>query len=363
MAFGIDDLADLINVTEKDWGKGHWTDLTGDIQRYYAMPSLLKEKRVTFGSGTHMQWNVQLDDNGNARNVGMFSVDDVNVNETMKIAYVPWRHTESSWAWDMMEFKTNRTPAKIVDLVETRVAAGMISLAKRMENDFWSAPSATTDNTTPYGLFYYLVYDDGTITTACGTTGAFCAANPYPFSDCAQIDSTSDTRWSNWSNRYVDVSEEDLLDKVRRGMDYTFFEPPVEIPEYTSSPDRAFYTVHSVKSTLERLMRMNNDNLGPDLAWKDGRVIIRRAPVFWVPQLGAGGSAVSGIVDGSNADIEDPFIQIDWTAFKVAFLEDDYMDRSPAKPAPDQHRVVNQFIDCSWQPICYDRRRLAIYAL
>jgi len=365
MALSVDDLADLVKITQKDLGKGKWTDLTGDLQKYYAMPSLMKEKRIEFGSGTHMQWNAMMDDNGNARNVGAFSVDNVAENEKMDQAYVPWRHTETKWAWDVLEFKTNRSPAKIVDIIKTRTAGGKISLAKRMETDFWSAPTSTTDDTTPYGLFYYLVFDDGTITTACGTTGAFCAANPYPFSDCATIDATADDRWSNWSCAYVTVDEDDFLAKVRMGMDYTEFHAPIAIPEYTSKPDRAFYTVHSVKTTLERLMRQNNDNLGADLAKGDnGGVTIRQAPIYWVPQLGAGGGAsVSGIKDGSNAAVVDPFIQIDWTAFKLAFLEGDYMEMTGPVVAPNQHRVVHQFLDCTWQAICYDRRRLAIYAI
>ena len=63
----------------------------------------------------------------------------------------------------------NRSPARIVELLKVRRTDAMISLAEKLESNFWdetspgAGPSAT-DNKSPFGARYYIVYDTGTPT-------------------------------------------------------------------------------------------------------------------------------------------------------------------------------------------------------
>lgn len=361
MGYTVDELADLILLTLDDLGEGSWEDLASQHQRYFAMPQLLREERITYGSGTGFQWNMMIDDNQSARNVGTYSKDELNFPDVMTQARGPWRHTEGFWGWDVLEFKTNTGDRQILNLIKTKRAAGYISQAGRMETDFWGFCSQG-DETTPWGVFNWFVFRSDGIYAAT-STGGFVAANPYGYTTgIAGIDRTSVTRANNWCQQYVTVDEDDLYTKMRTGADYTYFMPPIEIPRYAKGMDRAYYTVHSIKSQMERDLRTRNDNIGYDLTWGDGEVLFRGAPVFWVPELDRAVDA-GEVVDKDGTALSAPILQQDWDTFKIALLEDDYLEESPPTPVAGMHRVVAQFLDTTWNTQVYNLRGLAIYAL
>lgn len=335
MALTQDAIADLVTTTLRDLGPLKWTDISTNTQEYYAMPKMLKNEKVTFGSGYGIQWNVMVTTSGNANNVGLYAVDNVNVGDVMKTANIPWRHTVASYAFDRREISMNREPARIVDLVKARRADAMISMADRMEIDFWGKPADSTDQTTPFGIKYWNVMGS--------TSAGFNGGDPSGFTaGAAGLASATYTRWQNYCSGYTSVSKTDLVSVWRAAATKTNFKPPIEVADYNRGSNYGYYTNYSVLASLETLLENQNDNLGNDLASKDGQCMFRKTPVQWVPYL-----------DGTT---QNPVYGLNWGVFYPCFLEGEYMREEGPIMAPNQHNVSDVFVDNSYNWCCKNRR-------
>jgi hypothetical protein len=333
-----DEIADLVTTTQKELGRLKWTDLTGDLQEYIAMPQLLKKEKVQFDGGQAIQWNFMVDDNGQARNTGLYEVDNYNVNDVMKTASIPWRHTNTNYAIDEREIAINGSAAtKIVDLVKVRRVAAMVSLAKLMETDFWGKPASSADEVAPYGVDYWVVKN---------ATEGFNGGIPSGFTDVAGLSPTTYPRWKNWTAEYTSITKPDLVTKMRAAATKTMFRPPVDVSDYNRGNRFGYYTNYDVVSSLETLVENQNENLGKDVASMDGAVMFRRNPVVWVPEL--------------DSDSQDPVYGLNWGVFCPVFLKGYYMKEDKARQHPNQHNSVVTDIDTSYNWKCTDRRRLFI---
>lgn len=333
-----DEIVDLVTTTQKELGRMKWTDLTGDLQEYIAMPQLLKKEKVQYDGGQAIQWNFMVDDNGQARNVGLYEVDNYNVKDVMKTASIPWRHTNVNYAIDEREIAINGAAAtKIVDLVKVRRVSAMVSLAKLMETNFWGKPSTSSDETTPYGIDYWIVKN---------ASAGFNGGIPTGFSDVAGLSPTTYPRWKNYTDEYVSVTKPDLVTKMRQAATKTMFRPPVEISDYNRGNRYGYYTNYDVISSLETLVENQNENLGKDVASMDGQVMFRRNPVVWVPEL--------------DSDAQDPVYGINWGVFYPVFLKGYYLKEDGARQHPNQHNSVVTDVDTTYNWKCTDRRRLFI---
>jgi len=342
MALQADNILDLVTTTQKELGRLKWTDLTTDLQEFIFLPKILKKEKVQFGSGYGIQWNVMTDFNKNARHVGLFAKDVINVADSMRIASIPWRHCTVAYAIDRREIAMNRDPAKIVDIVRNRRIQGMIDLATEIEKAGWSMPPSTTDDLMPYGLDYWI--------TAYGasSTGAFAGGVPASgWTTVAGITPSSSTRWYNWCATYTSVSKSDLIKKMREGAAKTFFTPPVEISDYNRGDRYVWYTNYATLARMEELLEAQNDNLGRDVASMDGQVRFRKAPVQWAPYLDSLSASAS----------KNPVIGVNWGQFYPVFLKGEYLVEAAQKPAPEQHTVLFTTIDLTWNLVCKDKRR------
>lgn len=336
MALSAEQIVDLVTTTQRELGRMRWTDLTSDLQEYIALPQVLKKERVSFDSGVGIQWNVQVDHSNAAKNVGLYQVDDTNVGDTMKTANAPWRHTMTDYAFDRREISMNRSPSKIVDLVKTRRAASMISLAELMEENFWGKPVDSTDEVTPYGIDMWAVSN---------ATEGFYGGNPSGFtSGVGNLSAVTYPRWRNWSATYTAISKVDLIRKWRKAGTYCRFKSPIKISDYNTGDRYGYYTNYDVVGAIEEILEDQNDNLGNDVASKDGAAMFRRRGITWVPYL--------------DADSTDPVIGINWGVFKPVFLRGEYMREEPPARAAKQHNVFEVFVDCTYNFICKDRRKL-----
>lgn len=336
MALQASAIADLVTTTQRDLGKLKWTDIASSLQKYIAMPKLLKEKKVSFSDGGYeIQWNVMVTQNNAAQNVGLFAEDNTNIGDVMKTASIPWRHTVSSYGYDVREPKMNSGAARIVDLIKTRRVEAMYGMAERMETDFWGKPTDSTDTTTPFGLKYWIVMGN--------TTPGFSGGDPSGFSaGAAGLASATYTRWQNYCGGYTSVTKPDLIAKWRKASTFTDFTPPTEVPQYASDSQYGYYTNYAVIGALETLLESQNDNLGNDVASKDGHAMFRKVAVTWAPKL----------EDNSN----NPIYGIDWSNFRPVFIKDTYMKESEPIRDPGAHNVYNIFTDCSYNWQCLNRR-------
>ena len=342
MAITVDDIGDMIVSTRKHEGELRWTDIASELQHYHALPQLLKEEKVLFDAGRGIQRNLQVEFGNAARNVGLYENDNVNVPDVMKTIDIPWRHTTTDYAIERREIAMNRKPERIVELIRTRRAASMISLAKRIETDFWSKPVDSSDETTPFGVFYWIVPN---------STQGFNGGNPAGFTAGAGgLDSSVYTEWANWTDQYVEVSKDDLVDKMNLAYLKTDFMSPVDIPDYQRGADR--YVIYCNLETYRKFRRIGerqNENIGNDIDAYNGKIRFNDNPIRWVPQL--------------DTDATNPVLFINWAIFFIGFLEGEYMNEDKPRRAPNQHTVVKVHIDLSWNTVCDNRRRLAALTL
>lgn len=333
-AYTAEDYADLANTTLSHFERTTWQDIVVDNQYHIAMPRLLKKKKVVFDSGKGHEFNTRMFTNNAARNVKLNETDNPTTADVMVRGFVPWRHTETHWALETRIMAMNRKPAQLVSLLKTSEVDAMTSLAELMEQNFWGKPSGPNDDVTPWGVDYWITY---------AATVGFNGVEPSGFSDVGGLATGTYPRWKNYTGQYVSVTKQDLIKKIREAMYKTHFRPPVKHPG-ASEQRFGLYTVYDVVSTMEEILESQNDNLGNDVASKDGMVHIRRTPVESVPYL-------------DNNATGDPFIGIDWATYHIAFLSGEYMNQTKVKPHPLKHRQIVRYTDCSYNFFCNNRRR------
>lgn len=332
-----DDIADLIATTQRNLGEMKWTDLSYSIQEHIALPQLLNKNKVTFNSGTGIQWNLMVGTTGATKETSLYATDSVNVSDVMITANIPWRHVTTSYAIERREMAINRSPSQIVDLVRIRRHDAMVDMAGFMETRFWRRPATSGDNLAMYGVPYWLTYGSPT------GDGGFFGANPSGFaSGAANVDSGTFSQWKNWSANYTAVTKDDLIKKWRKASTFTNFKAPVTQPDYQSGNMYGYYTNYNVIGQLERVLETQNDNLGNDIASKDGRVSFRQVPVTWCPHL-----------EGRTGD---PVYGINWGAFRPVFLSGEYMREEGPTKASNQHTVFVTHIDTTMNLQCTNRR-------
>ena len=340
MALDQSQILDLVATTQKELGRMRWTELATDYQDFEVLPKMLKRGNVAFESGDGIQRNVMVDESGAASHVGLFNVDDVNVGDVMQTFNVPFRHTTTNYAFDRREKAINSGSAtQIVDLIKVRRSDAMISLALLLEQAFWGKPGDSTDNTTPFGLFYWMVNNAST---------GFNGGNPSGFtSGAGGLSSTTYPRWSNYTAQYTNVTKADLIKKMRTAHRKTDFMSPIDIPDYRSGRGQNFriYVNESTISSIEDVGEAQNENLGRDVASMDGATTFRRNPIIYVPKL--------------DDESTNPVFMVNWNVFKIFFLRGEYLREDPPRQSSRQHNVFEIHVDLSWNTVCVNRRRLA----
>lgn len=332
-------LGDLIATTLKDLGEMKFTEIATDLQDHVAMRVLLKKNRISLESGTGIQWDVMIASNGSAQNVGLYATDNVNVPDVMVQASSVWRNTTANYAIERREVAMNRSPRRIVDLLKTRRIACMIDLAERMESNFWNFPAAS-DTLTPLGVPYWVTKN---------ATEGFNGGIPSGYSTVAGLSPTTYPRWNNWTYQYSAISRDDFIRHARQAATKTYFRPPVDgIPTFNTGDEYGFFSNYTVVGQLEEAVESQNEDLGNDLASRDGQTIFRRVPVTYVPKL--------------DADTTNPFYGLNWGVFKTYILSGEWLRETNIPVTPGQHTVSQQHVDCTYNFICKDRRRNFVLA-
>lgn len=333
-----DRINDLVNMTLPKLDKGKWTDLSSDLQKHTAWRQLIRQKKVEASAGKEISFQAMTGHSNAAKMVGLYESDDVNVVDVMQDGSVPWRNAQTFWALDKHLISMNSEPASIVKLLKAQRAAGRISMAELLETQVWSKPEDSDDKLSLWGIPTWIVKN---------STKGFTGGNPAGFTDGVAFNSSTYARWKNWSETYTTVDHNDFIKKAREAAVKTNFMAPVDdIPQPNTGDDRQYYTTYTVLAALEDALRNQNDNLGNDIAAKDGRVMFRRRPVNWVPQL--------------DSDTENPWYGINWGWMHFEFLEGWYFVESKAKDAPLQHNVTVVYVDATGNLVCKNRREQSV---
>lgn len=340
-------LGDLQATTLKHYERRRFTEIATDLREYHVFPNLVlfgdeskKTNRFeTRPGGTAIDFKVMLNHNSASRHVGMAAPDAPVKVDVMASASVPWRNTTTQWGTFQQELAMNSSdPEKIVSLFDMQDRASMISLAALMENTFWGPPVDSADEVTPYGVFTWFPKSAST-----GFVGAF----PSGYTTLGL--STQHSRWKHYVDAYTTASADDLFYKVWLAMLYTGFKNPVAgIPNLAEGVDRAIYMNTTTYVAFVREAQSRNDNIGFDLTRGMNITMMMGVPLLTVPKL--------------DLDTTDPVILLDWSTFKCIALAGWWLRRFNQKNYPGQHTVDANFIDSTYNWVCFNRRKNAVIA-
>lgn len=333
------DIDDFVELTLNKFERHKWTDISLEHQEYIAS-SFITEKKIQERGGPQIEFKVKTKNTGNARNTGLFARDVTKREQVMVPGKVPWAQQTTNFSYDIYEDMFQSDRETIIRELKVLEHDALSDMAELNEENLWSAPTGTTD-TRPMGIPFWIQK----ATAAAGFNGG----NPTGFTGgCAGIDSTTYTRWKNYTFNYTKVTPDDLVDKLKRALAFTHFMAPVPHPElgYGKS-DYCIFTTYRIQSPLERLAESRNDNLGPDVAKYLNQVVVGGAPVKWVPYLEAN-------------DTSDPLYGVNWQVFRPYVKRGVDMRRNPPKIGADQHSVREVHYDNFCQYIALNRRRLFV---
>jgi hypothetical protein len=344
MALEVADLADIVTATLAQLGKNTLTDLSANRQEYTAFNAMLKRKRMSYTSGKSITVNVQDGyDADRAKFVGLHQTDNYDTEDRLITGSVPWRFLTGNYSFDRREPELNGDASQIIDLIKSRRLSMWTAVYEKFESAFWGVPSGTSDKVTPFGLFYWLVY--------AATEGFYGVDHANYTAGPAGIDSGTYTRWRNYTGQYTSIIKTDLVRKARKASVYTKFKPPVVlIPSGESGDDCQYYTNYTVLSAFEEILEGQNENLGNDVASKDGVAMFRKRPINHVFEL------------DDNTHYTDPFIGLNWGTFKTVYLRGQELTEGKPHVVAGQHNDVAVDLDISMQWVMNNRRKNFILA-
>tara|TARA_R100001129_G_scaffold77106_3_gene52630 strand:+ start:1066 stop:2124 length:1059 start_codon:yes stop_codon:yes gene_type:complete len=340
-----DKLSDFVVLTQDNFKRKKWVDLSLDKQHYVFAQRFLKGKaREPFQGGGNLSWRVQTSNTGTAKWSELYSVDATAVKDLMVEAKAPFCKSTVNWSYDVDEDSFQSDRETIIREIDIRRHSAFSDWFELMEEALWTAPTSSTESPrTPFGIPFWVQK------SATTPGGGFTGGDPSGFSSGAAGISVSDvSAWKNYSFNYTSAgSRDDLVAKMRKAIAHCYFQAPKQFAELAggkADSDWAFYTTYSVIADLEKLLESRNDNLGTDLMKYAGSVVIRGNPVYWVPYLDSN--------DSSN-----PIYGINHKTLKYFFKKGRDQLWHPPITNARQHTTKSVHMDSWGQFMCLNRRR------
>lgn len=336
------DIQDLVAATLRDLGPLRFQQIAQNLQYYEVFSKWFKKDKVVFDSGVGIQRTLMNKlDARSAKHVGLLDTDQVNIPDVIDQLQIPWRHAQTSWALIYQtDILMNRGKALIFNVIKPRRAASLLGLVEELEERAWGEAPSASDKLLPYSIQYWLVEN---------ATAGFNGGLPSGHTSVAGVDLTDSPTFKNYTDLYTDVTKDDLIKKMRTGHRKIRFKSPVTVQDYRGGVGERYriYVNESTISDFEDVGESQNENLGRDVASMDGTITFRRHPVIWVPKL--------------DERTDNPVYMVDHSTFYPVCLKGDYLRESEATKAPNQHNVYQVFIDLTYNYLCVDRRRNAVF--
>lgn len=339
----IDQFADIVEDTIRDYVKSDYVNLLTDKQDHPAAKELINKARMN-RSGTSEQaegvyWKARMRTAASYRHIAATTPDQVNITNDYVGMSAPWRKVEVKYAFLEEEIDFNMSPNQIVNVVQQREKGMDFDFIEGIDIDFWAAPLAS-DPLAFRSLPYWCPKNATT-----GFNGGILSG----FADKGGLSPTTWPRINSYAFAYTDITLGDFVSKVRDMIDLTYFKPPITgVPDLgkPSGPAKQFYTTLSVRKQCADLADARNENIGPDLAYYDGKVMLRGAEIVWVPEL--------------DKDTTGPFYQIDFGTFKMIPKRGWWQNRKIIKPYPGQRNQIAVFKDSYLAFLCFSPRTLGV---
>lgn len=331
---------DAVSTTLATMHRGRFVDLSSDIREHHAMRIMMQaDKFETYDDGISFQWHILMNSSESAHFTGLFQEDHIDVTDGMTKATSNWKFFTYNWAYDHQEPIFNSGASQIVDYIKAREYRAMIGAVERLERAFWTLPSPSS-TLEPFGVPYSIVKN---------ATFGFNGVEPTGYTEVYGQNSTTLPRWKNWSGNYVAITADDLFDKWAEAADKVKFVPPIDgMPLLAEGKGYGWYTNYNVYKGAKKFLRTQNDDLGTDVDWADGKPTFRRVPIMDVAIL--------------DEDTDDPIYGIHWPSFKTAKLRGRWNKITKIERVANMHNVKACHYDSTFQWINFNRRRHIVLA-
>lgn len=353
------DINDLVLGTLRHLGRLKFEQMAQALQRYEVLGRWMKKDKVVFDTGRGIQKNLMVRLSNRASHVGLTDTDGSVLPDLMEQLTVPWRHAQTNWSFLFQtDVLMNRGPSLVFNVVKPRRADALISLAEELEAKAWQVPSST-DKIAPYGIPYWIVYN--------ATTG-FNGGAPSGHSTVAGISLTDAPNFKNYTYQYTTVNKPDLIKNMRTGYRKIGWYSPIDNDDYSKETmsNLRIYTDEATCAEFEDIGEGQNENLGRDLAPMEagqggrdlrynssGDILFKKHPIIWTPQLDD-----TGVYTAAT----NPVYMVDHSTFFPVVLKGDFLRESSPEKVPNQHNAFRIFVDLSYNYVCVNRRRNALFA-
>ncbi|MFA5766841.1 MAG: phage major capsid protein [Candidatus Paceibacterota bacterium] len=334
------DVDDAVLLTQQGLVKrGAFVDMQTDLTDHVAVREMWKGKQHKFDGGNPWEFDIQVDHNHSAHAVELYETDTSAINDTMIKGTVQPRHINANYLYDQREPAFQRGGTAIVDLIQTRYTAMMVSLFEYLEAVLWTKPTDSSDEKTPFGIAYWVTKN---------ASEGFNGGDPTGFAlGRANITTASQPRWANWTNSYSLVSTEDLIRKMRTMHRRIQFRSVVSHAEpVLGSMKNGIYTNSDTVGLMEELLEAQNTNLGNDLDSQGGRVVFKSSPIIYAPYL--------------DADTTNPVYMLDWNWLAIGVMPGWENQLTAPYMVPGKHLVRRVDLDATLQCVCTNLRRQGV---
>lgn len=343
------DIADLVTGTLNHLERLSFTQIAQELQAYLMMDTFLKKDRILLDGGIGIRRTLMTSYDNVAEFVGLWEAETANATDHLTDLTVPWCHIHTSWAFDRRELLMNSGKSLIQRVIEPRRVSSMLSLANKLEDGMWLTPTVS-ETKKPYGIPYWLV---GSATT--GFNGGL----PSDHTTVGGVNITTHANYKNYTAQYTTVNKTDLITKMRTGARKIRFRSPVSSRDVKEIGDKfRIYMPESVLNSFETQAEQQNDQLGSDVASKDGVTTFHKIPLTYVPKLDDFDGTV---LAASTTTPTNPIYMVNTGSFYTYVLRGDYLHEI-TRMSPTQANVSETHTYLSYNTVCVDRRSNAVFA-
>ncbi len=339
------DIGDIVATTRAEDGPLRFQQIAQNLPYYEIFSRWFKRDKVMFSDGYQIKRTLMTKLNrAAAKHVGFLEPDAVNIIDVLETMTVDWVHALTSWG---LVYQTdvlmNSGRNLILNIIKPRRIASLLGLVEDIEELGFGAAPGSSDNVNPWAIKYWVVYNGTT-----GHTGGAASGHTTK----GGINPSTTPNFKNYSiAAYTDVSDNDLVKKMRTAFRACRFVSPISHPDFRGQiRDRyRIYCNEQTISAFEDVVRSHNSNLGKDLAMFDGAAYIAGYPIIYIPKLD----------DDSTSD---PIYGIDHSTFYPVCLKGDYLRETGPDQAEGQHNAWNNFVDITYNFLNVDPRRSFVAA-
>ena len=340
MPISVNKINDILVATLDKAPTAKFTEvITRDFQ-HDVYKQWFKKESERISGGTKNMETIATRSNNAARLTTLFDNDSVSITDMFSTVEVPWAYADTHWAFDIRERFMNSGGKQIVDVIRTRRWDAIVSLAKLLEKLAWSVPDPAEEKA-PFGIPYWIVKDK---------REGFYGLRPEGFSHVGNIDPVKEEGWRNWTAAYKDVSDDDLLEKMRRAYRHLQWSPPemVDGLRHESHKNYRIYVNDETYGKLAKLQRNQRMDIGWDLYNVENEPTFRGHTIVYTQEL--------------DNDESCPVYMVNHDVIGARVMKGDVFNETPPERLYNSHYAYAGWVNLTFAFFCTNRARHAVVA-